>query len=492
MIGFFVNMLVVRSEASQGSFRQLLERLRARVLAIHAHQDVPFEHLVDALAPERHLGHMPLFQVVLGLHTAVGDEVVMPGLEVEPRAFSSGTSKFDLTLLMDEFTSAAGVHRLDGTLEYDRDLFDATTTDRMLRHFRALLEAVATDPAARPDALGLLASAERHQLTVEWNDTAREVATHDALMHELFERRADERPEATAVVFAEHHLSYTGLEAASNELAHALIDSEVAPGDAVGVLLERSAEMVVAVLGILKAGAAYVPLETRNPDARMRTILESMAIPAVVSQQAWSTRIDGWLEDLPSLHTGLCLDVSDEPAVRDSAGGVQNAGAPFGLGCTPSSNPARQARPRRRGTVDHLAYVIFTSGSTGTPKGVMERHRAVVNLLDWVNRTYSVGPGDRVLFVTSLGFDLSVYDVFGVLAAGGCVRVASSEEVGDPMALARILATEPITFWDSAPAALQQVAAFLPAAVGDHGRGPLRLVFLSGDWVPLGLPGEVA
>ena len=255
-------------------------------------------------------------------------------------------------------------------------------------------------------------------------------------------------------------VTYRQLEDRSNRLAHYLQFLGVKPGDLVGVCLKRSTDMVAAVLAVTKVGAAYVPLDPAYPKDRLAFMLDD------------TTGGPG----------------SDPMVTRRSATRL----IPTGSSTSTRSRPSwpSSGRPRRSGahTPDAVAYVIYTSGSTGRPKGVVVRHRAAVNTLDWVNRTFAVGPKDRLLFVTSLSFDLSVYDIFGVLGAGGSIRVADEHELKDPARLVEILRTEPITMWDSAPAALQQLTPFFDLAAPSSS---LKLVMLSGDWIPVTLPDQV-
>jgi amino acid adenylation domain-containing protein len=260
-------------------------------------------------------------------------------------------------------------------------------------------------------------------------------------------------------------MTYRELSAAAGRLARRLRALGAGPGVPVAVVLERSAEMVPALLAVLEAGSFYVPLDPAHPEARSRAILETLGAEIALTQERLAPRLAKL--GVPRL---VLVDGAEAEA-EEPSGGAAAAASP--------------AEP------DDPAYVIFTSGSTGAPKGVVVRHRPAVHLIHWVNGTFGVGPGDRLLFATALTFDLSVYDVFGILAGGGTVRVASEAEVRDPEALARVLAGEPITFWDSAPAALSQLVPFFPRPAAGRGEGALRLVFLSGDWIPLGLPAEV-
>jgi amino acid adenylation domain-containing protein/non-ribosomal peptide synthase protein (TIGR01720 family) len=360
---------------------------------------------------------------------------------------------------------------------FDASRLDDTTVDRMLRHLQILLDGMREEPTV--GSLPLLHEVERQQLR-EWNATAVAFPAEETLAS-LFETRVDRAPDLPAVAGADgQSLSYAELEARANRLAHLLRRLGVLPGELVAVQLERSPAMVETLLGITKSGAAYLPLETSYPEERVRWILDRMNVRIAVLGNATLGSIAGLAPELPELRHLICLEEHPAAPLPPRV----TLWEPGHLASCPVSRPARHAGP------EDLAYVIFTSGSTGRPKGVTVRHRPAVNLIDWVNRTFEIGPGDRLLFVTSLCFDLSVYDIFGMLAAGGTVRVATQPELANAQVLAGVLAEEPITFWDSAPAALQQLVPFLPPAAA--GREPaLRLVFLSGDWVPLPLPGEI-
>lgn len=298
------------------------------------------------------------------------------------------------------------------------------------------------------------------------------------LIHQLFEAQAERSPSALAALCGEAQLTYQELNVQANQLAHHLKALGVGPGVYVAVYMERSLDILPALLGILKAGGAYVPLETSFPQARVRWILSSLHIPVVITHQAYVSSIPD-TSHLPALKHVICLNEVGE----------QRASVPIWtrsqLTNLPQQNPFSQASQQ------NLAYVIFTSGSTGTPKGVMVSHQPVINLITWINTTFQVQARDRILFVTSLCFDLSVYDVFGVLAVGGSIHIATEQDLRDPEQLISLLRHEPITFWDSAPAVFQQVVPFLPTTARGPETSQLRLVFLSGDWIPVGLPDTI-
>src|SRR5581483_11044975 len=255
----------------------------------------------------------------------------------------------------------------------------------------------------------------------------------------------------------------------------------VGPGVFVAVYMTRSLDLLPALLGILKAGGTYVPLEVSFPPARVLHILSSLHIPTVITHQAVFSKLPD-LSSLPALEHVICFnEVGEQQYYRQSSIRLWTSSQLVGL--PPDNLPVL-------GSSRNLAYVIFTSGSTGTPKGVMVSHQSVLNVIEWVNTTFQVQAADRLLFVTSLCFDLSVYDIFGILAAGGSIQIATEEDIHDPERLLFLLCHEPITFWDSAPPVLQQVIPFLPTAEGP-GTQQLRLIFLGGDWIPLGMPDRI-
>lgn len=331
-----------------------------------------------------------------------------------------------------------------------------------------------------------LTEKEWHQLLVQWNDTKVDYPK-DVCIHQLFEAQVERTPNAVAVVFEDEQLTYQELNQQANQLAYHLKSLGVGPGMFVAVCMNRSLEIIPTLLGILKAGGAYVPLEPSFPKARFQWILSSLNISCIVTQTAPLKTIHDLLPQLPALEHVICLDTPQQPESInreeiEELSAHQQIWMRSYLAQLPKQNLLTQA------SQDDLAYIIFTSGSTGTPKGVMVRHKPVINLIDWVNRTFDVNSSDRILFITSLCFDLSVYDVFGLLAAGGSIRVVSDGDVRNPERLLCILSDEPITFWDSAPAVLQQLVPFFPFMKSTEKKSQLRLVFLSGDWIPVKLP----
>jgi len=383
LIGFFTNTLAIRTDLSGNpAFRDLLKMVRETLLDAYAHQDLPFEYLVEELHPERTLSHSPLVQVLFVMkHTE--PDLKLPGLLVTPLHNDFGTAKFDLTCYMDD----RGEH-VGGAIEYNVDLFDRQTMERIAGHFQELLASIVSNPAERISDLCLLSGAEKQQLLSQWNQT--QAAYPGVCAHQLFEEQAARRPDAPAVMFAEARLSYRDLDAGANELAGYLCSLGVGRGAIVGIFMERSAEMVLAVLGILKAGAACLPLNPSYPSGRLLFMLEDSGTSAIISQRAL-------VAGLPQTEVPV-ISVDDELQARVA-----------------HSNEAVTTALDQ----EDPAYVIYTSGSTGEPKGVVMPHRALVNLAHWHRATGSRSA--RVLQFASLTFDVSFQEIFSTLAAGGAV-----------------------------------------------------------------------
>ena len=347
LIGFFVNTLVMRTDLSGNpGFRELLGRVRGVALAAYAHQDVPFERLVEELRPARHLNHTPLFHVMFILQNTPASALAVPGLVLTPLVIDNGTAKFDLTLSLTETEQG-----LVCSFEYNTDLFAAVTIARMAEHFQTLLAGVTADPARRLSELPLLTEVERHRLLVEWNDTRADYPG-EACIHQLFEAQAERTPAATAAVLGDTRLTYAALNARANQLAHHLRTMGVGPDTLVGVCLERSLDLLVGLLGILKAGGAYVPFDPAYPQERLAFMLADTQAPVLLTQERLAA-------GLPEHRARVVrLDTEWDLIVHESA-----------------DNPVSGT------TIENLAYIDYTSGSTGKPKGVEVRHRGVVRLL---------------------------------------------------------------------------------------------------------------
>jgi amino acid adenylation domain-containing protein len=443
LIGFFVNMLVLRADLSgDPGFREVLGRVREATLDAYAHQDVPFEKLVAELQPERSLRHAPLFQVMFALQNAEDGEGALPGLKVGSVDAAMEIAKYDLSL-----TLAATPQGLRGALNYSTDLFERATIERMLGHLARVLEQVAADADARLSRLELLGEAERALVVETWNGTAAEVPA-ELCVHELFEAQAERTPDAVAVRFEEELLTYRELNARANRLAHHLRALGVGPDARVGVCVERGPEMVTGLLAILKAGGAYVPLDPAYPAERLRSMLEDSKLAALVTESS-----------LAGTFTGL-----DVPAVELDAASPAWAEMP-------ETNPPVAVGPH------NLAYVIYTSGSTGRPKGVMIEHRSLVNHTAWQAREFGIGAGDTVLQRTSISFDASVWELWTPLSTGARMLLLSSAAAKDPEAIGRAVAEGGVTVAQFVPTLLQAV---LGARPGD-GSLPCRTLFCGGE-----------
>jgi amino acid adenylation domain-containing protein len=417
LIGFFVNTLVLRTDLSGNpTFRELLGRVREVALGAYAHQDLPFEKLVEALQPERDLSRTPLFQVMFNLENIPTKAVKTPSLSIDEFEFDSGVSQFDLALEVIEKDEG-----LSCLLNYSTDLFDAATIERMLGHYQTLLEGIVADPEERIGVLPLLTEAERHQLLVEWNDTQADYPK-DSCIHQLFEAQVERTPDAVALAFKDQQLTYHELNTRANQLAHYLRKRGVEPGVLVSICVERSLEMVVGILGILKAGGAYVPLDPAYPQERLAFMLEDAQVSVLLTQRRL-------LEKL-SEHRArvVCLDTSWEAIAGES-----------------EENPASEV------TTNNLAYMIYTSGSTGKPKGVQIQHRAVVNFLNSMHEQLALTNQDVLLSVTTLSFDIAVLELFLPLSVGACITLVSRQVAADGVQLLARLTSSGATVMQATP-----------------------------------------
>ncbi|HLO85983.1 MAG TPA: amino acid adenylation domain-containing protein [Nostocaceae cyanobacterium] len=399
LIGFFVNTLVLRTNLEGNpSFRELLQRVQQMTLDAYAHQDLPFEHLVQILQPERSLSHHPLFQVMFVLQNVPVKTLELPGLTFTPIEQKRTVAKFDLTLTMQETESG-----LVGVWEYNSDLFVADTIRRMSGHFQTLLEAIVKSPQQNIQQLPILTAAERHQLLIEWNQTQADYP-QDKCLHQLFEEQVECTPDAIAVVFEDSTLTYQELNTRANQLAHYLQKLGVKPEVLVGICVERSLKMVIGLLGILKAGGAYVPIDPSYPPQRQKFILEDTQMPLLLTQQHLASDIFAQKTQL------ICLD-SDRQLIAQAQ----------------SENPISQINPI------NLAYVIYTSGSTGQPKGTLITHTGLVNYLHWCTQAYQVKEGSGTIVHSSLAFDLTITSLFSPLLVGCAVELLPEHQAIDAL-----------------------------------------------------------
>jgi len=449
LIGFFTNTLVLRTDVSgDPTFLELLPRVKETALGAYAHQDMPFEKLVEELKPERSLGFNPLFQVLFSLQNSGTQSMQLPGLQLTTLERTGTTSKFDLSLFLTETEEG-----LRGGMEYSTDLFDASTVEQMLRHYEKLLRAIVEAPKRRISQLSLLTEAETQHLLRDFNAT--EVAyPRDVPLNKFLEDQAQRTPRATAVVFESQELSYEALNARANQLAHWLRQHGVGPDVLVGVCAERSLELVIALVGIVKAGGAYVPLDPDYPADRLRTMLEDANPPVLLTQERLLSRIPAMSPNDGSTTHVLCLDRDWNTVVKQST-----ANLPL---LTNGKN---------------LAYAIYTSGSTGKPKGVPNTHEGIVNRLLWMQDAYKLTTADRVLQKTPYSFDVSVWEFFWPLMTGACVVVARPNGHKDPSYLVDLIQKQNITTLHFVPSML---AIFLEAQGVERCRS-IRQVFASGE-----------
>jgi amino acid adenylation domain-containing protein len=459
LVGFFVNSLVLRTDlAGDPSFRQLVRRVREVMLGAYAHQDLPFEKLVEELQPERNLSHNPLFQVMFVLQNAPAT-TASAAARSQPDAgwlpiLATDTAKFDLT-----WSIAEGLDQsLVGALEYNADLFDHDTIARLSGHLTTLLTGVMADAEQAISRLPLLSATERRQLVVDWNATDAAYAS-EATLHAVFAQQVERSPEALAVVFGQWTLTYRQLEERANQLAHHLRHLGVEPETRVGVCIERSIDLVVALLGVLKAGGAYVPLDPDYPRERLAYMLSDADARVLLTQ---SHLLGGVPEH--TAHT-VCVD-GDAPRIR----------------AWPTTPPTELASSR------HLAYVMYTSGSTGNPKGVAVEHQALVNHMAWLQWQLALSADDRVLQKTAISFDVSAWEVFWPLLTGATLVVAEPGRHQDTSYLVETIAAHRITTIYFVASMLQ---VFLEEPRLDR-CWSLRQLFCGGEAMPDGLAERVA
>ncbi|NMO34585.1 amino acid adenylation domain-containing protein [Streptomyces sp. GMY01] len=466
LVGFFVNTLVLRTDVSGGpSFGELLARVREQTLDALAHQDVPFERLVEELAPARSMARHPLFQVTLALQNNADPVLRLPGLRTSVLPDEDTAAKFDLSFdLRERFDEHGRPAGMSGEVFYAVDLFDHASVEQLAERFTRVLDTLTSGPDQRVDQVSVLSAAEREKVLHTWNGTSRSVPP--TTLPALFQDQAARTPEATAVVFDGAALTYGELNSRANRLAHHLIEHGVGPEDIVGMALPRSIDLVVAMLGVLKAGAAYLPIDTEYPKERVRFMIQDAKPSYVVTLRATAA----WLPaDAPLL-------VLDDAATREEL----------------SAHPAWSHDPadiERTGplTPAHPAYVIYTSGSTGTPKGVAVPHHSITSFIAVHRESVFACAADlsdsrplRVALTTSISFD-AVWDQLSCLLEGHELHVVSTEVLSDIGLLATWLDAHDVDFLELTPT---HMAAAVSEGLFDDGRRTPALLVVGGEAVP--------
>jgi amino acid adenylation domain-containing protein len=457
LVGYFINPIVLRANfSSDATFTSFIEQTKQTVLSAFAHQDFPFPLLVERLQPDRDPSRSPLFQAMFILQKShllneeglaafalgeTGARVKLGALELESKALEQRISQFDLTLVMVEAGNA-----LSASLQYNTDLFEPATIYQMTEHFKTLLESITIQPHQRLSELPLLTQAEKHQMLFEWNQTTTSYPQHLCL-HHLFESQAGRRPRAIALIVDQQQLSYCELDRRANQLAQHLRTLGVGPEVFVGLLLNRHAEMVVALLAVLKAGAAYLPLEPTYPRERLRFMLQDTGATIVITEESLLSLADELLpfhnpdtgtEESATLQI-VCLERDREIICR-----------------LPETVPPSAV------LADNMAYVIYTSGSTGTPKGVVINHSSAVTMAQWAGEYFTEAQLAGVLASTSISFDLSVFELFAPLSVGGTIILAEN-----PLQLPKLAASATVTLVNTVPSAIAELVRNgpLPASV---------------------------
>ncbi|BAZ54100.1 amino acid adenylation domain-containing protein [Nostoc sp. NIES-4103] len=445
LIGFFVNTLVLRTNLGNNpSFRELLQQVREVTLGAYAHQDLPFERLVEELQPVRNVSYSPLFQVMLILQNTSKEVLHLPELTLKLLKAEKNTASFDLALSLTEAEEG-----LKGDLEYNTDIFNGDRISRMLGHFQVLLEGIVINPQQHLSELPLLTVNELHQLLVEWNNTEIDYP-QDQCIHQLFEAQVEKTPDAVAVVFENEKLTYGELNAKANQLARYLQKLGVGKEVLVGICVERSLEMIVGILGILKAGGAYVPLDPAYPQERLNLILEDAKLSLLLTQQ----RLKQWLPQ--NQYQSIYLDADWQLITQESQENLETKATPA-----------------------NLAYVIYTSGSTGRPKGVLVEHNSLVNYTVSACNNYQINQGDRFLQFASICFDVAAEEIFTSLVVGSTLVLRNDSMLSSVPAFLEnccqlkitVLAL-PTAFWHQITAELSENLS-LPE--------PLRLVIIGGE-----------
>ncbi|MER2104919.1 MAG: amino acid adenylation domain-containing protein, partial [Pseudomonas atacamensis] len=444
LIGFFVNTQVLKADVdAEQPFVELLRQVKQTAQEAQAHQDLPFEQLVEALEPGRSLSHSPLFQVMFNHQAERRASVAtrLNGLNIEPLEWQSQTAQFDLTL-----NTTEQAHGIEAVLKYATDLFDAATIERLAQHWTALLQAIVAEPTRRIGQLPMLDAGQQQQLLAQWNPPLIEQPLTQCIQQAI-ESQAERHADAVAVTFAGQRLTYAELNHRANQWAHTLLEQGVGPDVRVGVAVERSLDMIVAILAVLKAGGAYVPLDPSYPDDRLSYMIDDSGIHLLLTQG----HLLGQLPLPPGL---ICLDLNQAPE--------------HGI----ASNPPCLTSP------DNLAYVIYTSGSTGKPKGALLPHGNVMRLFSATAHWFDFGAQDSWTLFHSYAFDFSVWEIFGALLYGGKLVVVPHDVSRSPEDFYTLLCDENVTVLNQTPSAFKPL---MQVACESSRSNALRYVVFGGE-----------
>ena len=457
-IGFYSNTLAIRTRFDGlSSFESLFNHVKGATQGAYEHQIYPYDELVDLLKLPRNINRNPLFDVMVVLQNTIEKEAEFTLNGLHTRQYKAGgyrVAKFDVNFIFSESKNG-----LELILEYNTDVYSDEQMHRMLSHFENLVAAIAQNPKQSIAAIDILTKEDKHKLFDVFNDTLVYYPKEKTLAG-IFEEQVLKTPDAIALHQHNETMTYQELNEQANQLACYLIENGVNKGDNIGLLVTRNFHMIVGMFGILKAGGAYVPIDPEYPIDRQEYILQNSSVKKVVT--------DG--------HYPLAELISSELFVKIKE---------IDLSKYSKENPGLDIDSSQ------LAYTIYTSGSTGRPKGVMIEHHMAVNLVLWVNTEFNVGADDRLLFITSMCFDLSVYDIFGMLSAGGSLVIVQQNELLDVPKLKDMMLSYKITFWDTVPTTMDYLVRELEAHDRSFLQKNLRVVFMSGDWIPVNLPDRI-
>lgn len=478
LIGFFVNTIILRTQFNDDpSFCELLQRVRTNTLEAYANSEYPFDLLVQALNPHRSADRNPLVSVMFMLDETPSEVAEFHDLNATWMEPSFITTKFDI--LLSARPTSDGIH---GHVQYSTDLFEPDTIERLIEHFMNVLEAIASNPTTSFSRLPLLSEKERNTILVQWNDTEVNLLS-DITLHETFTRRVEKQSDATAIIFGNQTYCYSELNATAESLSSYIRGVCTKPETMIAILLERSPEFIISILAVLKSGCAYVPLDPahytdehlintmRQVGSQILVCRSKNAPGAILNTSIRTIYIDDFVRD------EMNLQRYDDPT--DSLNLLA-------LAQTHEKSPSSDNQHELINS-DSLSYVICSSGSTGRAKAIAIRHGGVLNNLLDLNQRFAVGSDDRVLFLSSPSFDMSVYETLGILIAGGATVIPESSSLKEPTHWLKLLIENEVTIWNSAPALLELLVAELERA--NHIFLPkLRLVMLGGDWIPVSLP----